>query len=234
MKEKDSKNKELLKNTFIIFIGKFCTQFISFLLVPLYTKYLITSDYGYVDLVLTYISLILPIVILRSDSSIFRYLIDERDNKKEREKTVTSLFVLIIIQIFALLFLSTITNMVFKIQYIVSIILSTIMYAFSSMALQYIRGIGDNIGYSIASIISGITTLIVNIVLIVSLKVGGVSILISTIIANIFCVLYIAFRTKVYREIRRDSFSEKKLKKMLKYSIPMIPDRTFLVDDKCI
>lgn len=234
MKEKDSKNKELLKNTFIIFIGKFCTQFISFLLVPLYTKYLITSDYGYVDLILTYISLILPILILRSDSSIFRYLIDERDNKKERAKTVTSLFVLIIIQIFALVLLSTITNMIFKIQYIVSIILSTIMYAFSSMALQYIRGIGDNIGYSIASIISGITTLIINIVLIVLLKVGGVSILISTIIANIFCVLYIAFRTKVYREIRRDSFSEKKLKKMLKYSIPMIPDRTFLVDDKCI
>ena len=230
MKEKDSKNKELLKNTFIIFIGKFCTQFISFLLVPLYTKYLITSDYGYVDLILTYISLILPILILRSDSSIFRYLIDERDNKKERAKTVTSLFVLIIIQIFALVLLSTITNMIFKIQYIVSIILSTIMYAFSSMALQYIRGIGDNIGYSIASIISGITTLIINIVLIVLLKVGGVSILIS----NIFCVLYIAFRTKVYREIRRESFSEKKLVKMLKYSIPMIPDRTFLVDDKCI
>ena len=124
--------------------------------------------------------------------------------------------------------------MIFKIQYIVSIILSTIMYAFSSMALQYIRGIGDNIGYSIASIISGITTLIINIVLIVLLKVGGVSILISTIIANIFCVLYIAFRTKVYREIRRESFSEKKLVKMLKYSIPMIPDRTLLVDDKCI
>ena len=227
MKEKDSKNKELLKNTFIIFIGKFCTQFISFLLVPLYTKYLITSDYVYVDL-------ILPILILRSDSSIFRYLIDERDNKKERAKTVTSLFVLIIIQIFALVLLSTITNMIFKIQYIVSIILSTIMYAFSSMALQYIRGIGDNIGYSIASIISGITTLIINIVLIVLLKVGGVSILISTIIANIFCVLYIAFRTKVYREIRRESFSEKKLVKMLKYSIPMIPDRTFMVDDKCI
>ena len=216
MEGNSSKNKELLKNTFIIFIGKFCTQFISFLLVPLYTKYLITSDYGYVDLILTYISLILPILILRSDSSIFRYLIDERDNKKERAKTVTSLFVLIIIQIFALVLLSTITNMIFKIQYIVSIILSTIMYAFSSMALQYIRGIGDNI------------------VLIVLLKVGGVSILISTIIANIFCVLYIAFRTKVYREIRRESFSEKKLVKMLKYSIPMIPDRTFMVDDKCI
>ena len=232
MEGNSSKNKELLKNTLIIFIGKFCTQFISFLLVPLYTKYLITSDYGYVDLVLTYISL--PIVILRSDSSIFRYLIDERDNEKEREKTVTSLFVLIIIQIFALLFLSTITNMVFKIQYIVSIILSTIMYAFSSMSLQYIRGIGDNTGYSIASIISGVTTLIVNIILIVLLKVGGVSILISTIIANIFCVLYIAFRTKVYREIRKESFSEKKLVKMLKYSIPMIPDRAFMVADKCI
>ena len=41
-----NKNKELVKNTIIIFIGKACTQFITILLLPLYTKYLISSEFG--------------------------------------------------------------------------------------------------------------------------------------------------------------------------------------------
>jgi O-antigen/teichoic acid export membrane protein len=56
-----NKNKELVKNTIIIFIGKACTQFITILLLPLYTKYLISSEFGIVDLVITYISLFVPI-----------------------------------------------------------------------------------------------------------------------------------------------------------------------------
>ena len=52
------KNKELAKNTIIIIIGKICTQFVSFFLLPLYTAYLETGDLGTVDLLNTYISLL--------------------------------------------------------------------------------------------------------------------------------------------------------------------------------
>ena len=45
-----NKSKELVKNTVIIFLGKACTQLISFLLLPLYTAYLTKSDYVYADL----------------------------------------------------------------------------------------------------------------------------------------------------------------------------------------
>ena len=38
-----NKKKELLKNTVIIFLGKACTQLISFLLLPLYTGFLSTT-----------------------------------------------------------------------------------------------------------------------------------------------------------------------------------------------
>ena len=56
-----NKKKELLKNTIIIFLGKACTQLISFLLLPLYTDYLSTADYGIVDLITTYVTLLVPI-----------------------------------------------------------------------------------------------------------------------------------------------------------------------------
>ena len=38
--------KSLFKNTFIIFISKFCTQFLSFFLLPLFTSILSTYEYG--------------------------------------------------------------------------------------------------------------------------------------------------------------------------------------------
>ena len=50
-----NKKKQLAKNTIIIFFGKVCTQLISFFLLPLYTAYLATSEYGLVDLIQTLI-----------------------------------------------------------------------------------------------------------------------------------------------------------------------------------
>lgn len=81
-----SKNKEYVKNTAILFMGKFATQFISFLLIPLYTRHLIASDYGMVDLIQTYISLFVPILIFRLDSAVFRFLIDERSNEQGKRR----------------------------------------------------------------------------------------------------------------------------------------------------
>ena len=57
-----SREKDLVKNTFIVAIGKLCTQFISFFLLPLYTYILTTSEYGTVDLITTYVNLLTPIV----------------------------------------------------------------------------------------------------------------------------------------------------------------------------
>ena len=67
-----NRNKEFIKNTVILFLGKFTTQFISLLLLPLFTHYLLTSDYGAVDLLQTYITLFIPILTLRIDSVAFR------------------------------------------------------------------------------------------------------------------------------------------------------------------
>ena len=99
--------KELLVNTIIIFVGRFCTQFISFLLLPIYTSYLITSDYGVIDLIQTYISLFIPIIALRLDSSVFRFLIDERKNENNKIDIITNSLVSLILQtvIFSVLYL---------------------------------------------------------------------------------------------------------------------------------
>ena len=76
-----SRRKEIVKNTAILTIGKMCTQFVSFLLLPLYTALLSTEEYGIVDLFTTYMALILPLVCWQLDQGIFLFMIDCREDE---------------------------------------------------------------------------------------------------------------------------------------------------------
>ena len=83
-----NKKKELVKNTFIIFLGKFSTQFLTFFLLPLYTKFLDSSDYGTIDLIMTYVTLFVPIITIQYEMGTFRYLIDNRKNKTKQYEII--------------------------------------------------------------------------------------------------------------------------------------------------
>ena len=97
--------KEYIVNTITLLIGKFSTQFVSFLLIPLYTRFLIASDYGFIDLIQTYITLFVPIFTLKLDSATFRFLIDCRKDSKEKERNEIVTNVLAIIFFLAIIVL---------------------------------------------------------------------------------------------------------------------------------
>lgn len=79
---------QLLKNTLIIALGKLGTQIVSFLLLPLYTSRLTTSEYGTYDFLVTLSVFLLPIITLLIDESMFRFLIDAED-EKDKKKIIT-------------------------------------------------------------------------------------------------------------------------------------------------
>ena len=90
------KEGNLIKNTFILALGKISTQFVSFLLLPLYTKILSTEDYGMVDLLNVFVFLLLPIVTLSISTATFRYIIDSKSIEEKKIVVSTSLFEILI------------------------------------------------------------------------------------------------------------------------------------------
>ena len=68
--------KRLIKNTGIIAIGNLSTKLITFLLLPLYTSILSTSEYGTIDYIVSIASFCIPFVSLLLDSGAVRFLID--------------------------------------------------------------------------------------------------------------------------------------------------------------
>lgn len=59
-----SREKQLVKNTFILSLGTLGSKVFSFLLLPLYTTVLTTEDYGSVDVLQSVIQLVIPLITL--------------------------------------------------------------------------------------------------------------------------------------------------------------------------
>ena len=112
-----SKKKELMKNTIIIFLGKVCTQLISFLLLPLYTGFLSTGDYGIVDLITTYVTLLVPIITLELEMSIFRFLVDSRGKNKDTKTLMSNNFYVLSISLFIFTILYLLVTSFWQIPY---------------------------------------------------------------------------------------------------------------------
>lgn len=219
-----SKNKEFVKNTIILFIGKFATQFMSLLLLPLYTHFLITDDFGIVDLLQTYISLFVPILTLRIDSALFRFLLENRKNKDEQKNIISNIVFILFVSIIITVLISIIVSMFFSIKYFNFVVINIIIMMISSIMLHILRGFGDNKKYSIASIITGALTLFFNVLFIIFLKCNASSILISSFLANLICIIFICINLNIFKYLSVKLINKKTLKSILGYSLPMIPN----------
>ena len=77
-----SKKKELYKNTFIFGIGTFGSKIMQMILVPLYTVYMTTGEFGVADIISSTNSLISPILMLGIGNGILRFLLNQKENEK--------------------------------------------------------------------------------------------------------------------------------------------------------
>lgn len=72
--------KKLIDNSFVFAIGRLGSRIISFVLVPLYTYYLTTGEYGTVDLVMTTVNMLLPIISASMFDAVLRFIMDNKND----------------------------------------------------------------------------------------------------------------------------------------------------------
>ena len=218
------KEKQLIKNTGIITIGKIATQLVTFFLLPLYTSILSTEEYGIVDLLNNCVYLLIPLITLQIEQAIFRHLIEVRENEEEKKKIITTTIIAVVFQcIIYILFFVVISNFIHN-EYKYFLVTNVIATIFSSIMLQISRGLGDNIHYAIGSFVSASGMIIFNVLFIVVFKFGAYGMLTANLISSLLCATYIFIVEKIYRYIDIKGFKKDILRKMLKYSIPLIPN----------
>lgn len=220
-----SREKQLLKNTGILALGKICTQFVSFFLLPLYTAYLSSKEYGVVDLLNNYVSLLIPIFFFQMDQALFRFLIDARKNEKSKSEIISTALLTVTIQAILFVIIYLAFCLFVNNEYKYFLLLNVIVAMYSSMLLQICRGLGDNVSYSLGSLVSGISTIVINVIFITVLHWGAYGMLTATLIANILCIIFLFFKKKIYKIFKFKNYDKKQRKELWKYSIPLIPNQ---------
>lgn len=218
-----SKTNGLMKNTLIISVGKISTQIISFLLLPLYTARISTVDYGNADFVISVATFVVPFLTLLLEESMFRFLIDAR-NEKEKGSIISHTF---IISGLNTLFLSIIYWIVMNIvnyELSFSIWIYCIASVLIALSNAFARGTGNIPIYSFSNFIASITTILFNLLFILVFHWEFEALIVSGVIANTLAALFVYAKIHIFRYLKFDKINKVLIRKMLIYSAPLVPN----------
>lgn len=219
-----SRQKDLAKNTAILTVGKVCTQCISFFLLPLYTAILSAEDYGTFDLFVTYATLLLPLINWQLDQGLFRFMLDYRSNKDEQKKLFSTLLLSSTAQniIYVILFICI--EPFLKIENAYFLLLYVVLQVYNALFLQFVRGLGYSIKYTIASFISASATTVLNVIALVFLRMGLQGLFVSTLTAQLLTLIYLVVSSRSWEYFSLKNARIGTFKKVGTYSIPLIPN----------
>ena len=219
---KESRSKYLIKNTLIFTIGNIGSKVISFFLIPLYTNVLTTSQYGITDLITTIITVAVPILTLNICESVMRFGLD-RDSDYEKNIQIGT-FIFIIGMLIGILIIPfcKIYNQIS--DYAIYIYFYVLMFAASQLYLCDLRGKELLISYSVGSILQTFCIAVFNIIFLVILKLGIKGYLLAYIVANTIVAFYAILVGKSYKSFVIRKLDIDLMKKMIKYSVVLIPN----------
>ena len=187
------RERALVQNTFIISIGSMLPKLTTIITLPILTAGLTKTEYGTFDLISTLVSLFLPIVILKLDMGVFRYLIEYRDDDRRKKEVISTSTIFVIsvslVAVFiAFFFLKNIdieTRMLICIYFLVDIIFVVFQ--------QAVRGLSKNFLYSLGAILFSLVNMAGILLLVSFYHKGLVGVLIAMIIANVVVSLILNF-----------------------------------------
>lgn len=226
-----SSKKGVLKNAIVYSFSNILLRSFNFFLLPLYTAYLSTSDYGTTNLIKNFTAVMSIVCVFSTYAAVARFYADYRDDKEESAKLFGTLitftffsncafFVLICI------FRNILSEYVFKgVPFIPTVITALLGIGFGNIYSMYqfiLKGTERAKQSAITSIVYFFVMLGFNMIFVVGMKLGANGVVISTLITNIAGTLFMLLSMIKNNEIKF-GIDRKILKEVLKYSIPLMP-----------
>lgn len=231
MSETQSSGKKVFVNSIIYSASGLLLKCFSFFLLPLYTIYLSTEDYGINSVASSFLSTMSFIVAFSLFSAVMRFYVDLKDDpeKLKRFYGSVSVFVLLSGLVFIILlsaFRGLLSKYVFSgIDYypiILVCLISLIFFCQHTIFDNILRSQQRALKSSIFSIAYFLISVILNILFVVVLRMGVLGTLLASLIGYAAYTVYFWIEMSVTKTIRF-CLDFSLLKEALKYSIPIMP-----------
>ena len=217
------KYKYLIKNTGILTISNFSSKLLVFFLVPLYTGVLTPAEYGIYDLIVSTVSLLLPVLTLNIVDGVMRFSFDKNYSQSEVASVGFRYSFIGFILFTALIYINKTTQVFPQINGIEWLVIA---YMFCQIFVHYFtqlaKGLEKVFAMGIAGIIGTLTAVTLNIYFLLYLKLGFHGFFLAGIISSLSQILYYSFKLKVWDFINLFCINKTLSKSMLIYSTPLI------------
>ena len=214
--------KRLVKNTGILTLSSFASKLLGFFLIPLYTSVLSTEEFGRYDIIVSTMTILLPIVTLNISDAVMRFSMEK---EKEPEKAASAGLIFtsggIAIAAIMLFFIGFTPLRKYIDGFRIIIIIFFAATAFGSYLSQLAKGREKVLDMGIAGIIGTAVALIANIVFLLILKLGLKGFFYAGILGSAIPDIYYAIRLKVWRYFKISGIKADYLKEMIAYSAPL-------------
>lgn len=215
-----NKYKYLLQNVLVFCLGNVVSKVVQFFLLSVFTAYLTPQEFGDAELIITTISLLIPIFTLSISDATLRFLFE----KGTESKVIMNSVFITLLGIVLLLAFSPIISCFSSIrQYVIYIIILYIVNSIELLLFSINKGYEQVKICALNSLVSVITLSIFSYTLICYFNWGILGYIISIILSHCFCIVFLIWGGRLYRKIQISSIDKIILKQMLCYSIPFVP-----------
>lgn len=216
-----NKYKKLVSDTVIFAIGNFTSKFIYFFLMPIYTMSLSTTDFGTADLLYNSLQIVLPILTLCMSEAVFRFTLDKDSNPIA---VFSSGIKLMALGYIIALPLGTLGYVITQETYWLYFACLIIFDSLKSYIAQFTRSLDKAIDFAISGILGAVVLLVCTYYFLRVFKLSISGYLLSFIVSDVVTLVYLLFRVKIFHFFNLKAFDNDLLKKMMAYSIPLVPN----------
>lgn len=215
-----NKYRNLLKDTVIFAIGSLGSKVILFFLVPLYTNFLTTAEYGTADLVSSFASLVIPISSLVINEAVIRFGMKKSDNPSA---VLAGAYVIFAFSVIFTIIITPVFGLYRSIAewkwYLAAfVILSNI----AEIQRCYLKVKNKNKAFAAIGIMQTAVLAISNVITLTILRIGVTGYLLSQNIALIAASLASFFVGGVIPDLKQASVDWKLIRRMVLFSSPLI------------
>ena len=211
---------KLIKDTLVYAIGGIGSKMILFFLVPLYTNYLSTEEYGTADLIFTVSQLIVPFIGVVIQDAVVRFALSKEE---QRENVLLSSLIVWFVGSLASVLITPLIGLYepvapWKWHLCIYMMINMMLL----IGLNYIKAKERNKLYSAISIVQTFTMAVSNILLIAVFPLGVDGYVTANILGNLVAVVGIFIFGGIIGDLKRARLSLPLMKRMLLFSAPLI------------
>lgn len=221
--------KHLFSQSVIYGLGAYLDKIIGFLLIPLYTRYLVPTDYGILNLLNIISSIGFILLNMGQSSALFRSYFDH-DTEEGRQGVIstatllTLLYGLPFIALYILYAQPLSTLMLGDPQQTTLVILvgvTTLVKVFLRIPFSLLRAKEKSAQYAVLSATKGFAQILFTLFFVVVLSQGVQGVLLGSLVSEaLFCLVLLAITLWAIKKWR---FSKETAKNLLSFGAPLVP-----------